>query len=76
MEITVVSTKGDEQGSIDDLIEALQKAKEKGATHYNMRWSGDPVWAFKWFELYFDKTAEEMKEERKAELQKELDELQ
>jgi hypothetical protein len=75
MQITVVSTKGDSTGNIDDLISTLQKAKEKGATNYNMRWSSDPIWAFKWFELYFSKSAEEIKEDQRKELQKKLDEL-
>ena len=51
----ITSTKGDKTGTIDSLIEYLQEAKKKGATHYNMRWSNDPVWAFKWFETYKDK---------------------
>jgi hypothetical protein len=48
----VTSTKGDATGTIDDLINFLNEAKAKGATNYSFRWSGDPFWAFKWFETY------------------------
>ncbi len=48
----ISTTKGDADGSIDSLIQFLNDAKDKGATHFNMRWSGDPLWAFKWFETY------------------------
>lgn len=57
----VTSTKGDSSGRIDELINFLFTAKEKGATHYEMRWSNDPLWAFKWFETYREKTEEEKK---------------
>lgn len=68
----IVSTIGNKTGSIDELIDLLQKAKEKGATHYAMTWSQDPMWAFKWFELYRIKSEEEMKEEQIAELEYKL----
>lgn len=75
MKTTITSTKGDEEGAIDDLIDFLQTSKSKGATHYSMRWSNDPMWAFKWFETYRVKSNEEIKQERIKELQRELDEL-
>lgn len=71
----IVTVKGDDNGSIDDLISFLEDAKSKGATHFSMRWSGDPNWAFKWFELYRVKTEEELKEEERQALRKRLDEL-
>ena len=71
----VKTTKGDATGTIDDLISFLNEAKEKGATNYSFRWSGDPIWAFKWFETYRIKSEEEIKQEEIISLQKRLSEL-
>ena len=59
----VTKTKGDQSGKIDELINFLFTAKEKGATHYRMEWSQDPLWCFKWFETYRQKTEEEKKKD-------------
>ena len=40
-----------------------------------MRWSGDPMWAFKWFETYINKSEEECKQEKIDALEKELNSL-
>ena len=40
------------KGSISELISSLREAMEKGATHYEMEWSNDPMWAFKCFRTY------------------------
>ena len=69
------STKGDSNGTIDSLIEFLNKAKDKGATHYNMYWSNDPHWAFKWFETYKELTKDEIKQREIEELENKLKEL-
>ena len=71
----ITKTKGDDKGTIDSLIEYLEKAKLKGATHYNMRWSGDPHWAFKWFETYRVKSEGEIKQDKIDYLESELKEL-
>lgn len=71
----ILIKKGDETGTIDDLISFLNVAKEKGATNYLFRWSGDPKWAFKWFETYRIKSEEEIKQEEIISLQKRLAEL-
>jgi len=60
----LVSTKGDNLGTIDALIESLTQAKEDGATHYEMQWSNDRVWAFKWFRLFYYKTDGQIKLEK------------
>ena len=75
MKQIIAKTKGDKSGSIDDLIKFLAEQKESGATHYSMEWSGDPHWAFKWFEVYRIKTDEEIKKEKIAKLKKELAQL-
>lgn len=71
----VVTIKGDATGTIDDLILFLNEAKSKGATNYLFRWSGDPIWAFKWFETYRIKSDQELKQEEIIKLQKRLSEL-
>ena len=73
--VEIVTTKGDDGGTIDGLISHLEEAKKRGATHYNMRWSGDPMWAFKWFETYRYKSQEEIKHEKVKALEKELQDL-
>lgn len=75
MKDVFATVKGDDSGRIDDLIDFLKTQKEKGATHYNMRWSGDPMWAFKWFEVYRIKSEEEIKLEKIKELQKKINDL-
>lgn len=75
MNIVITSTKGDNTDTIDSLIDFLKEAKEKGATHYEMDWSRDPIWDFKWFRAYRIKTDEELKQERIAELEHELSKL-
>lgn len=69
-------TKGDSKGSIDCLIEFLNESKSKGATHYSMEWSGDPMWAFKFFETYRIKSDEELRNEKIERLKKRLAELE
>jgi hypothetical protein len=71
----VTSTKGDDMGTIESLINYLIESKKKGATHYKMRWSGDPMWAFKWFETFRIKSDEEVKQEQIDKLEKEIAEL-
>ena len=70
--IIVEQTKGDSNGTIDELIEFLETSKLKGATHYNMRWSNDRNWTFKWFETYQLKSEQEIKNDRIKELEDEL----
>ena len=62
MKEVLAKVKGDESGTIDSLISFLQGQKENGATHYKMTWSGDPMWAFKWFETYRIKPIKEVTE--------------
>jgi len=69
MRENITMTKGDATDTIDELISFLKEAKEKGATHYSMRWSNDPMWAFKWFETYKVKTEQEVKNDKMKELQ-------
>lgn len=76
MKEEITMTKGDKEGTIDSLIDFLNEAKNKGATNYYMRWSNDPMWAFKWFETYRIKSEEEIKNEQIRKLQSELDILQ
>jgi hypothetical protein len=71
----ITQTKGDSSGSIDELIDFLTKAKEKGATHYLMYWSNDMTWAFKWFETYRIKSEEEMIEDEIKKLESKLNSL-
>lgn len=68
----IIITKGDESGDIDTLISFLERAKSKGATHYQMDWSHDPVWAFKWFRTYRLKSDEEIKQGKIHKLEAEL----
>jgi len=68
----ISATKGDSKDTIDSLIEYLKECKSKGATHYKMRWSGDPMWAFKWFETFRIKSDEEVRQEKIASLKEEL----
>ncbi len=75
MKVQISNTKGDKEGTIDSLIYDLEMAKMKGATHFNMWWSGDPVWDFKWFELYRIKSEEEVKKDRIEVLESELKKL-
>jgi hypothetical protein len=71
----ITMTKGDNKGTIESLIAYLEEAKKKGATHYTMTWSGDPMWCFKWFETYRYKSEEEIKQEKIDALEKELNSL-
>jgi len=71
----ITMTKGDDKGTIESLINYLEGAKKKGATHYKMRWSRDPMWAFKWFETYRIKSEQEIKQEKIDALEKELNSL-
>jgi hypothetical protein len=71
----VRSTKGDSDGTIDSLIDFLQNAKREGATLYEMDWSHDPQWAFKWFRTYQIRTDEEVKQDEIKELEQRLDKL-
>ena len=71
----ITMTKGDEKGTIESLITYLEEAKNKGATHYKMRWSGDPIWAFKWFVTYRTKGELEIKQEKINSLEKQLNHL-
>lgn len=68
-------TNVNEKGTIESLINYLEQAKKKGATHYKMRWSGDPTWAFKWLETYRIKSEQEIKQEKINALEKELNSL-
>lgn len=71
----ITATKGDNEDTIDSLIDYLEEAKKKGATHYMMSWSRDPIWSFKWFETYRLKSEEEIKQEKIDDLEKQLKEL-
>ena len=71
----ITMTKGDSSGNIDELINFLIKSKEKGATNYSMRWSNDPMWAFKWFETYRIKSEEEINNDKRKYLEEELTRL-
>lgn len=75
MKQDITTTKGDSEGTIESLIQFLEEAKEKGATNYKMSWSGDPMWAFKWFETYRVKSEEEIKEDEIKALEDELKSL-
>ena len=75
MKEVVISAKGDQSGEIEELIEFLNIAKTKGATNYQMVWSGDPRWTFKWFELYRVKSEEELKQEEIKRLEDRLNKL-
>lgn len=75
MKETISKIKGDDEGLIDNLINQLQAAKKKGATHYQMTWSRDPMWSFKWFEVYRIKTKEEVKQEQIKALESKLKQL-
>lgn len=68
-------TKGDATGTIDELISWLESAKAEGATHYQMEWSNDPMWAFKWFRTFRIKSDDELKQEKIDKLKNELKEL-
>lgn len=68
-------TKGDGSGEINDLIDFLKKAKAKGATHYKMRWSNDPHFAFKWFETYKELSPQEIKQEKINALKQKIKEI-
>ena len=71
----ITMSKGDAAGTINELIRFLNEAREQGATHYSMRWSNDPMWAFKWFETYRIKSEKEIKEEEIKKCQQRIDEL-
>ena len=75
MKEKITTTKGDDEGTIESLITYLEKAKNKGATHYRMSWSCDPMWSFKWFETYRIKSDKEVKQEKIEALEKELNAL-
>mgnify|MGYP001827557523 CR=1 FL=1 len=68
----IISTKGDSDSTIDELMDFLKDAKEKGATHYKMTWSHDPMWAFKWFEAYRLISEEERRLEKIKKLEEQL----
>ena len=51
----IVTTKGDDGGTIDSLISYLEESKKRGATNYSIRFSG-PSCTFKWFETYRNKS--------------------
>ncbi len=74
--IKVDYVKGDSEGGINELIEWLIKARDKGATNYEMEWSGDPMWAFKWFRAYKMLTDEEIKVKEIEELKNKLKKLE
>ena len=65
----ITMTKGDGEGLIDDLILFLNEAKAKGDTNYSFRWSGDPIWSFKWIETYRIKSEKEILQEAIIKLQ-------
>ena len=71
----VIFTKGDSKGSINSLMDWLKEARDKGATHYEMEWSKDPMWAFKWFRTYRHLSDEEVKQEKIKKLEQEIKEL-
>lgn len=71
----VLTTQGDSKGSIESLISFLNEAKEKGATHYEMIWSQDPFWSFKWLETYRIKSNEEIRQENIKTLESKLERL-
>jgi len=75
MKRKLLFTRGDRTDTIDSLIEFLNKAKAEGATHYEMEWSKDPQWAFKWFNTFYIPSEKQLKEEKRAKLEKELEEL-
>lgn len=68
--------KGDAKGTIEELIEYLEIAKSKGATHYQMVWSGDPEWAYKWFETYAEFSEKEIKQLKIDALKLQIEELE
>jgi uncharacterized protein with ACT and thioredoxin-like domain len=72
---TISINEGDKVGRIDDLIKFLVNSKNNGATHYQMTWSKDPNWAFKWIETYKVKSDQELNDERIKELEAELAKL-
>lgn len=71
----VTYAQGDGSGPIDNLIQFLEKAKADGATHYEMEWSKDPNWAFKFINCYRYKSDEEVRQEKLSLLKAELKEL-
>ena len=71
----VIFTKGDSKGNISELITWLEDARDKGATHYEMEWSNDPTWAFKWFRTYRHLSADQVKQEKIKKLEQEIKEL-
>ncbi len=71
----ITSTKGDKEGRIDDLIDFLVSEKQKGATNYQMRWSNDPMWAFKWFETFRIQSDEESNAEAIKKLESKINNL-
>ncbi len=74
-EVKISTDKGDSSGTIDDMIAFLTESKEKGATHYRLWWSQDPVWSFKWLETFRIKSYEEFIADEVKELQSQIDEL-
>jgi len=61
---------------IDELIKWLHEAKSEGATHYEVEWSGDKMWDFRWFRAFRWKSDLEIKQEKINKLKKELNELE
>ena len=76
MKQKLLFTKGDTSDLIDNLIDFLEEAKSKGATHYEMEWSRDPQWDFKWFRTYRIKSEKEVVDEKIDKLKKEIETLE
>lgn len=68
-------TKGDNEGSIDELIEWLNLSKKTGATLYKMEWHED-FQELKCIRTYKIKTDEELKKEEILKLKNRLKELE
>ena len=75
MKENIMTTKGDSVGKVDDLIDWLKQASDLGATDYEMVWSEDPQWPFKWFNAYKVLTEEEIRNNKIEKLERELHEL-
>lgn len=76
MKEQVLTTKGDAKDTIGSLIVFLEKARAGGATHYEMEWSNDPMWAFKWLRTYRQLTDSEVKQRKIDAIKKELNDLE
>jgi len=71
----ISSRSHEKEYSIDLFIDFLNKEKQKGATHFEVKWSGDPVWSFQWLNTFRIKSKDEVKEIEIQRLQKEIDKL-